>query len=349
MKRLTIFLLSLVLFFPRQVFGQYQDFVCIENYIYALTNDGKINLFDKTTGLPANENIKHSSKILCITLDRSDVLTIADSTNQVLKYDKNRKTFTVAYSCKNTPKRIIFDSKNNPFSTCEYGIEDLKTNKIYFSSPKMFNNTGKWFKEPCCFIDKEDNVWLGFGFGEWGGALLKFNIPSLSYANPFADTIKSYYLWPVQSIFSDNKSIYLSCGLNHFFTSGRIIKIDKSVPTVLLNSDTEVTNVDTNTNARKYAYGEYIGPGTFSQHNNCVYFYSQNGIFIGDKDKDLSLISNWKNIPTPKLSWSDGQPDAVGAPMNVIKFSIFDKTSFAILSASNGILVYNGKDFLTIN
>ena len=68
---------------------------------------------------------------------------------------------------------------------------------------------------------------------------------------------------------------------------------------------------------------EYIGPASFNKFDNSIYFYSQNGIFKGDKAKDLSKIANWQNIL---------KPDAVGSPMNVLKLIIIEKEKFTFLT-----------------
>jgi len=86
-----------------------------------------------------------------------------------------------------------------------------------------------------------------------------------------------------------------------------------------------------------------LGPSTFNPHNNSIYFYSQNGIFLGETGKDLSKSENWKKIVSPKLTWKYGQPDAVGSPMNVFKLCIVDKTKFVFLSQNNGIGFYDGQ------
>jgi hypothetical protein len=88
--------------------------------------------------------------------------------------------------------------------------------------------------------------------------------------------------------------------------------------------------------------GEYIGPGAFNPFNNSIYFYSQHGFFRGDMAKDLSKFENWEKIVKPKLTWTNGQPDAVGSPMNVLKICIIDKARFVFLSQSDGIGLFDG-------
>lgn len=89
--------------------------------------------------------------------------------------------------------------------------------------------------------------------------------------------------------------------------------------------------------------GEYIGPATYNKYDNSIYFYSQHGIFKGFKSKDLSKIENWEIILKPKLRWTWGQEDAVGAPMNVLKMNIIDKDKFIFLTQNDGIGFFDGE------
>jgi hypothetical protein len=94
---------------------------------------------------------------------------------------------------------------------------------------------------------------------------------------------------------------------------------------------------------------EYIGPSAYNKYNKSIYFYSQNGIFKGELNKDLSKIENWSNIIKPKLHWSQGQPDAVGSPMNVFKLAIIDRDRFLFLTQHDGIGFYDGQNLKMID
>jgi hypothetical protein len=208
----------------------------------------------------------------------------------------------------------------------------------------QINYKDGWGKPACYFIDKEDNIWIGFGYGEWGGNLFVFKTSDKRFLTASLDGFE-FELSPVKSFFEDSSSVYLSSGLQHMMTSGAIVRFDNFKATTILNSDSHWNNRETRDSMIE---GEYIGPATFNNFNNSIYFYSQNGIFRGAKSKDLSKIGNWTLVVKPNLHWKSGQPDAVGSPMNVLKISIIDGSKFIFLSQSDGIGFYDGEKLTMI-
>src|SRR5690606_35022109 len=106
-------------------------------------------------------------------------------------------------------------------------------------------------------------------------------------------------LFPIKSFFEDSTSVYISAGLQHMMTSGIIVKMDNQKAKILFNSESHWLNPE---KRDTFIDGEYIGPATFNPYNNSIYFYSHNGIFIGDKSNDLSKIENWEKVVSPKLT-----------------------------------------------
>lgn len=94
--------------------------------------------------------------------------------------------------------------------------------------------------------------------------------------------------------------------------------------------------------------GEYIGPGTYNQADSCIYFYSQNGIFKGNPSKGLGRIQQWDKVLSPKLHWSNGQPDVVGSPINVTKLQFVTPDKLVFISPLDGIGIYDGKTLVMI-
>lgn len=93
--------------------------------------------------------------------------------------------------------------------------------------------------------------------------------------------------------------------------------------------------------------GEYIGPAAFNPSDHCIYFYSQNGIFKGNPEEDLTAIAKWRKVAPPKLTWTYWQPDAIGYSMNVLKMEFTRTNTLVLLTQSNGIGIFdNGKIFL---
>ena len=68
-KFLTILFLILCLSFDSQAETDYKDFIVTDKFIWALTSNGEIKLFDKK-GKQVEKRIHNSSEILLLTKDK---------------------------------------------------------------------------------------------------------------------------------------------------------------------------------------------------------------------------------------------------------------------------------------
>jgi len=222
------------------------------------------------------------------------------------------------------------------------GIVDAENKKTY-ECKEFYNYQVRlpyaWNKPSTYCIDSQNNIWVGFKFGEWGGELQKFSTTAKQFV-PFITDSLHLSLNPVQSVFEDNNGVYVTTGLQHMhglhgsinqLTQNKAVTVFKNDSYSLFNSDS--TKI----------IAEYIGPGAFNKIDNCIYFYSQHGIFKGSVNKDLSTIDKWVKVLEPKLQWSWGMPDAVGAPMNVFKMAFTNTGTLVFVSANNGIGIFNGQ------
>ena len=319
--------------------AQFKDMVVADKFIVGLTNYGQLKLFDKSNGEKIEKRITNTSEILLLTVDKFGNIIIADKGNNIKRYNSQISSWVVISTYNENASGILFDSKNRCYLITDKGIRDVQTHKLYYSRNSLNHQItykDKWGKPYCFYIDKKDRIWLGFGYGEWGGNLFIFDTANKSFITPTLDKFK-IDLWPIKSFFEDSNSVYLSSGLQHMFTSGIIVRFDSLTATTLLLSEHNRSKSSGNFNMKAMNDPEYIGPATYSSIDNSIYYYSQNGIFSGDRTKDLSKIENWKLVVKPTLHWKSGQPDAVGSPMNVLKIIILDKGKFVFLSQEDGI------------
>jgi len=308
----------------------FKDFVVTEKFIWALTTTGQIKLFDKA-GSQIDKRIINSSEILFIAKDKLKNPIIIDSENKIKRYKESDDSWAIISKYKDNCFGVVFNSKNECYLITDKGIKDLQTQKTYFSKESLneqITYKDKWGKPYCYFMDRNDKIWIGFGYGEWGGNLFVFETKNKKFEKVELDSFQ-ISLWPVKSFFEDSSSVYLSTGLQHMMTSGAIVRFDNLKASFLFKSD--------------YG-GEYIGPAIYNENTNTIYFYSQNGIFKGEKKSDLSKIENWKVILKPKLNWKYGQPDAVGSPMNVLKIATLENNGLIFLSQNDGIGYFDGAE-----
>lgn len=347
----NIILLTLLLAssFAGHAETQFKDILVSNNVVWALKSNGNIKLFDATSGKQLDKNISADTDIILITKDKNGNLVTANKQKQIKKYDESKNVWEVIGQYDAEPFGILIDSKGSYYSITEKGIQDIATKKFYFNNNSMNHQItykDKWGKPYCFYIDHNDNIWLGFGYGEWGGNLFAFQTTEKKFLDLSLGGFE-IALYPIKSFFEDSSSVYISAGLQHMMTSGIIVKVDNLKASILLNSDSHWSESDKDS-TKTMIDGEYIGPSTFNPFSNSIYFYSQNGIFCGEKTKDLSKIENWEKVVSPKLTWKYGQPDAVGSPMNVLKLCIIDKTRFVFLSQNNGIGLYDGQKIIML-
>lgn len=327
--------------------NQYKDFAIVGERLWALTTDGKIVAFDAANGDPIPGTLVGDSAIIVLAKDKDDNIVIGDKSGAIKKFDRQTKVWTTLFKCENTLLAITFDSKNRCYLVTDKGIFDSST-KEYFQPDSSQNHAIRqgvgWFKTPAVLTDRNDNIWIGFGYGEWGGELFIFNTANRKFIVP---NLKDFSIVhsPIKSIFESKEDVFVTSGLMHFSTSGRIAKFSNFQSSLVFESEEHKKFPNDSANAEVVG-GEYIGPGAYNQMDNCIYFYSQNGIFKGDPKKDLTRIENWTKVLQPKLHWSSGQPDAVGSPMNVLKLTFISPERLVFVSQNDGLGIYDGKTLI---
>ncbi|TRZ43122.1 hypothetical protein [Robertkochia solimangrovi] len=347
---LAIIFLILLSDFGLKAQTVHNNFVITDKYICSLNDNGKLNFFDLENGSSIEKEINSNQDISILTTDVEKNIVVLDKQNQIKRYNYLKNTWTILSKSKNVVTGIVFNSKNKCYLITNKGIEDAENQKICFSKKSLnhqINYQTEWGKPYCYYIDKDDRIWLGFGYGEWGGNLFIFNTISKNFEVPDLGNFR-IELWPIKSFFEDESSVYLSSGLQHMMNSGIIIRFDNLKAYSVLESDSHWSKPTEKDRTKTWVSAEYIGPATYSKHNNSIYFYSQNGIFKGDKSTDLSKIENWKIILQPKLNWKYGQPDAVGSPMNVLKLEVLNENKIIFLSQNDGIGFYDNKELKMI-
>src|SRR5215831_19362323 len=183
--------------------AQFKDFVVDNDKLWALTSDGRLFLFDISNGDPLPNTIKNDSAIIILTKDNEGNIIIADKSNSIKKYERTTNSWTSLFSFKNTLRGITCDSKNNLYLITNKGIYDNKSKKYFFpDSSQNFqirHGAAGWFREPVYMTDRDDNIWIGFGYGEWGGELFIFNSRNKKFIAPDLESFP-ITLNPIKSI-----------------------------------------------------------------------------------------------------------------------------------------------------
>lgn len=329
--------------------NQYQDVAYDGERIWALTTDGELVLFNAINGISTLAKVKNDSPIIAIADDKEGNIIIGDKSNAIKKYDKQSQTWRTLFRFENTLLAIASDSKNNYYPITDKGIFDHSTKKYFYPDNSLNLQKKKgtdWFESPQLLTDKNDNIWIGFEYGEWGGELFIFNTIDRKFIVPSLNDFEIMRS-PIKSIFQSQESVFVTSGLMHFSTHSSVVKFDNFQASLVFSSEARQAGV-TNSTKNEMFRAEYIGPGVYNDQDNCIYFYSQNGIFKGNPKNDLSKIEYWTKVLQPKLHWSKGQTNAVGTPMNVLKLRFIDSERLIFVSQNDGIGIYDGKTLTMI-
>ncbi len=329
---------------------RYQQFIVTGDNILALTTSGKLAAFNISTGDVLPEVPLNDSAITILTKDKTGTVIIADKIHLIKQLDNKAGSWKTIGNYKKTLWAIGFDSKNDPYYLTGKGIYDPRTKQYYFpdsSLNKQITYSKQWFGKPVYFMDKEDNMWVGFGYGEWGGDLFIFNTKTKKWIIPAMGKF-DIELRPIKSIFAAGDDVIVTAGLMHMSMTGAIARFNNFVATIIFQSEEHLEKSVDTANQDHMIQGEYIGPGAFNSNNNLLYFYSQNGFFEGNYGFDLSTIEHWKPLFRPVLHWSNGQPDAVGSPMNVLQLNYVKNGTIIFLSQLDGIGIYNGMELIMV-
>ncbi|GAB3032216.1 hypothetical protein [Spirosoma pulveris] len=368
MKLVFSTLFSLVLLFVNRetVRGQevskevrYKDFSLVGKSLLLLTRSGRLDLFNSLTAKQAIP-VQTAAPVVAATIDREGTIVIGDTNHSIQAYNSRQKTWRVLSTYTDKLTGIVFNSQNQCFLITDKGIVDVQTHTTYFPDSSFYTNrqiryTRGWFSPPVSFLDYQDNLWLGFNHGEWGGDVFSFDTRRHAFRQLQTEQIRMTTN-PVNGFCDDRQNVYMSGGVSHMFlTHGSISRFSNGLATPVLQSKDKETPVevmmeDPRTGKKKkqrlitWKGGHRIGPMAYNPVNTCLYFYSQFGIFKGSPTADLSDIKKWLNTLKLNLKWTANSPYAAGPAMNVLKMQFTPDGTLLFLTEHNGLGVYTGKN-----
>jgi hypothetical protein len=316
-----------------------QDFIIIQNTIWTLSKKGDLQAFNSEgTALP--QKIHLASSGVSLHAATSDSI-LAHAGGKVLLVNTTTLTSKVVTSLPDSVPLLARDKHRRLWAAGDSGLVQVSTGQTYVPDSTQ-NQYYKWIPEPSAsLLDAAGRLWIGFGMGEWGGNLHVFDTETQRFE--YIDFRKSdACLAPVKSFCQVAGQVYMSCGVMHFFTFGCITRFDAGKPKPVLISSYEKNYRTTN---GQHA-GEYLGPIAYTTKE--VYYYSQNGVFRGELSNDLSKVDAWKLVFKPRLHWTSGQRDAIGAPINVRKMAFTADGKLVLLAPNDGIGIWDGKTFKLI-
>jgi ligand-binding sensor domain-containing protein len=327
---------------------QYKDFLLSDNAVWALTADGEISVIDLASK-KVRRTIKNDVAVTHLAKDRTGAIVIVDKANQLKTYNKATGSWQPMQTIKHKMFGLVFDSQNRAYAVTDKGIQELATGEIYFSKLSRLDNQtmheDRWEGLSCFHMDKDNNIWVGFDFGEWGGKLFIFDTGKKTFVKPTLDELDER-LYPVQSFSEDSTFVYVSAAMSHMMTSGSISRFKNFQETLLFESKAHLSEpVKVGTGTEMYTiHGEGIQSLVCSSYDNAMYFASQNGIFRGEVPRGPIEAQHWQHIATNDVGAKKSSPKAVLVPHNINKIASLKKNTLVFLAQFDGIgILENGR------
>lgn len=326
----------------------YSSYVQIQNKLFALTDSGRVVIWDlkklDTINFPHNSS---NVKYVAIEKDQNNNVFLATKDGNIIKLNPSNLSYSLYLKVKYSINGIFINPDNkiyliaggaiydpvskkywNQFENHTKGLITVSRKRFLFFSHKRKPVT-KYFATPqYTFVDSKGKFWMTAVYGEFGGEVEVFDSRSDTIVNNKFGNVYPGDLSP-RSVFEDGSgNIYITCGLQHFMNFGEIYRIDNK-RNIIKIFDGEVKPADK----------IFVGPGAFNKVDNKIYFFSSGGLFkanAGENPIKPELVFN------TALSWKR-EPMAIGVGMSVSKLDFTMDNRLLFLSKNDGFGIYDGK------
>ncbi|QKG56536.1 hypothetical protein GKZ68_07770 [Hymenobacter sp. BRD128] len=320
----------------------YREVLVVNHTIWLLTAAGKIEVYD-AQGTPQPLPSVAAVTAQHLATDGDNVL--AQIGSRLARWNVAKSRWETVGKMPATAFGIAANRQHRVFAVTTEGVLEVGTGKTYLptSWPNHQLRQLTAFGQPAaCFMDSEDRLWLGFGYGEWGGNIFAFD----TNKHKFSDLQFNKFnieLSPVKSFFQLPNGVGVSAGLQHFTNSGTLAEFTPAGARLLY--DTWADRDTARTRQPHFTEQPYIGPATYDAAANQLYFYSQLGVYQAPYGQDLTKLTSWHKVFEPRLHWRSGQPDAIGSPMNVLAMLALGEGKLVLLTQNDGAGIWNGHSF----
>jgi hypothetical protein len=320
-----------------------REMVVANHQLWVLTSAGKIGVYD-ADGHQQHLPLVEAVKAQHLAVDGGNV--VAQIGPAVQRWNSKAAAWETIGKLSRNVFGLVVNSQHQVFAITRLGVLSITTgqSKMPASSPNDQLRQLTEFGSPATyFIDSQDNLWIGFGYGEWGGNIFTYNTIKERFVdlkfNKFEITLR-----PIKSFFQFKTAVGVSSGLQHMSNSGTIASFQNLSAQLIYDTRADI---DTTAKNKRESWSNqlYIGPAAYEGRADYLYFYSNRGVFKGKATANLTKLSNWQLLFTPKLHWRSGQPDAIGSPMNVLGILPLGDGKLALLTQNDGIGIWDGNAF----
>ena len=287
---LTFILLLLPAWASGAALGKhYREMLVVKHQLWVLTEAGRIRVYD-AVGKP-----QPLSAVEAVTAQH----LAADGERVVAQVGLALKRWNGAVGAWETVGKLAesvlglaVNSRHQVFAITALGVLDVQTGRRILPKPTLSYRPQGFtkFNPPAAyFMDAQDNLWIGYGYGEWGGDIFTYSTAQHKFLEL---RLNGFDLAPIKSFFQLKTSVGVSTGLQHFMTSGSLAEFTdlgaRTIYSTWADRDTAKTRPHSATDQ------PYIGPAAYDASLNRLYFYSHLGVYEAEYGKNLARLTAWR-------------------------------------------------------
>jgi ligand-binding sensor domain-containing protein len=204
----------------------YTDLIIAGNKAWVLTKTGKLRVIDLQRMVVHDPSIPDNGSVVALTKDRQSNVVIGTRNKYIKVYDSASQSWKTMGKYNGNLYAITFDSRNDCYLITSNGLVNLYQHTIYWPDSTLNRTFSRIDIKvqllSALYMDPQDDLWLGFDQGEWGGDLFvfdthlkRFNLPRLT----------AYSLDPIRSICSGGSWTYVSTSAPDIFEETGFIAI----------------------------------------------------------------------------------------------------------------------------
>ncbi len=240
----------------------YRDYIRRDNHIFALTDSHQVIAWDlaslDTISMQVNQL---GRKYSAISKDRMQNIYLGTKNGEIFKFDSQHKEISRIDSIPYWVWAMGFDQYNELFTVVPYAVYQPSTQRFWdefgnHTTSRIVDRKFLWFFNrrtdryfilpSVTYIDSKNRWWLCASAGEFGGDLQVFDLNSHEIYNEEFKGLRPEAIKP-RSVFEDSTgNIYITSGLQHFMSSGEIIRItpDNIVTEIYNSNDNKPASVE---------------------------------------------------------------------------------------------------------
>ncbi len=318
----------------------YADLVINGSTSWLLTRAGSLEQANLRTMQATVIAPPQAPRLVAIAKDTANKLVVADSAGQIWQRDEQTRQWSIVATCPHaSPYALIVDRHNQYLIIHPLGIWTSDTRGNYFPDDSLLLNKGvrggmrttrQWEEKPVWLLDRKDQLWLGFDYGEWGGLLFVFNTHRHQLVQPHPGDFDLAFN-PIVSITQAGQSLYLAGSMRHMLTQSHIARVTKLTATTVFTSEPCWDHVAGRESA--LVHGQSISLLAFSPSDNQLYACIDGAIVKANVTNRSAHLDRWTQVI----------PNSPTASDRLVRMAFPPTGQLVLLYRNRGLGLFDGK------